>query len=179
MSQRPDVNSAVQQSQNFDTLAIRTGHQRTHEGEHGEPIFLTSSFVYSSAADAAAHFSGDVAGNIYSRFTNPTVRVFEERLAALEGGENCIATASGMAAILATALAFLKAGDHVVCSRAVFGTTTSLFDKYMRNFGVDVGFVDLSDLSQWQAAIQTGKTKLFFCESPSNPMSEMADLSAI
>ncbi len=179
MSQRPDVNSAVQQSQNFDTLAIRTGHQRTHEGEHGEPIFLTSSFVYRSAADAAAHFSGEVAGNIYSRFTNPTVRVFEERLAALEGGESCIATASGMAAILATALAFLKTGDHVVCSRAVFGTTTSLFDKYMRKFGVDVSFVDLSDLAQWQAAIQIGKTKLFFCESPSNPMSEVADLSAI
>ena len=179
MSQRPDLDRSAEQSQHFDTLAIRTGHQRTAEGEHGEPIFLTSSFVYQSAADAAAHFSGEVQGNIYSRFTNPTVRMFEQRLAALEGGESCIATASGMAAILATALAFLKSGDHVVCSRAVFGTTTSLFDKYMRKFGVDISFVDLSDLNQWQAAIQIGKTKLFFCESPSNPMSEVADLNGI
>ena len=185
MSQWPDQNNvleqdqSMQQSQSFDTLAIRTGHQRTQEGEHGEPIFLTSSFVYNSAADAAGHFSGEIAGNIYSRFTNPTVRMFEQRLAALEGGESCIATASGMAAILATAMAFLKAGDHVVCSRAVFGTTTSLFDKYMRKFGVDISFVDLNDLTQWQSAVQQGKTKLFFCESPSNPMSEVADLSAI
>jgi O-succinylhomoserine sulfhydrylase len=167
------------QNQHFDTVSLRTGHHRTHEGEHGEPIFLTSSFVYKNAADAAAHFSGEVAGNIYSRFTNPTVRIFEERLAALEGGERCVATASGMAAILAVALAFLKAGDHVVCSRAVFGTTSSLFDKYFRKFGVDVTFVDLTDLSQWQAAIQSGKTKLFFCESPSNPLSEVADLQAL
>ncbi len=166
-------------SSHFDTVALRTGHQRTAEGEHGEPIFLTSSFVYHSAADAAAHFSGEVQGNIYSRFTNPTVRMFEQRLAALEGGERCVATASGMAAILAVALAFLKAGDHVVCSRAVFGTTTTLFDKYMRKFGVDVSFVDLADLAQWQAAVQSGRTRLFFCESPSNPLSEVADLQAL
>lgn len=167
------------QFSHFDTVALRTGHQRTAEGEHGEPIFLTSSFVYSSAANAAAHFSGEVPGNIYSRFTNPTVRMFEQRLAALEGGERCVATASGMAAILAVALAFLKAGDHVVCSRAVFGTTTSLFDKYMSKFAVDVTFVDLADLSQWQAAVQPGSTRLFFCESPSNPLSEVADLQAL
>lgn len=167
------------QDPHFNTLALRTGHQRTQEGEHGEPIFLTSSFVYKNAADAAAHFSGEVPGNIYSRFTNPTVRMFEQRLAALEGAERCVATASGMAAILAVALAFLKAGDHVVCSRAVFGTTTTLFDKYMRKFAVDVTFVDLADLSQWQAAIQAGRTKLFFCESPSNPLSEVADLQAL
>lgn len=163
----------------FDTTALRTGHHRTNEGEHGEPIFLTSSFVYQSAADAAAHFSGEVQGNIYSRFTNPTVRMFEERLAALEGGERCVAAASGMAAILSTALAFLQAGDHVVCSRAVFGTTSSLFDKYMRKFAVDVTFVDLTDLTQWAEAIQPGKTKLFFCESPSNPLSEVADIPAL
>ncbi|XID74085.1 O-succinylhomoserine sulfhydrylase [Alkanindiges sp. WGS2144] len=179
MSHWSGLDDAEQQIQHFDTLAIRTGHLRTPENEHGEPIFLTSSFVYRSAADAAAHFSGEKPGNIYSRFTNPTVRTFEERLAALEGGERCVATASGMAAILATALAFLKAGDHVVCSRAVFGTTTSLFDKYMRKFGVDISFVDLSDLDQWQAAIQPGKTRLFFCETPSNPMSEVADLAAL
>lgn len=176
MSQPTDHNPI---SSHFDTIALRTGHQRTAEGEHGEPIFLTSSFVYQSAADAAAHFSGEVAGNIYSRFTNPTVRMFEQRLAALEGGERCVATASGMAAILAVALAFLKTGDHVVCSRAVFGTTTTLFDKYMRKFGVDVTFVDLADLPQWQAAIQPGRTRLFFCESPSNPLSEVADLQAL
>lgn len=176
MSQPTDHNPI---SSHFDTIALRTGHQRTAEGEHGEPIFLTSSFVYQSAADAAAHFSGEVAGNIYSRFTNPTVRMFEQRLAALEGGERCVATASGMAAILAVALAFLKTGDHVVCSRAVFGTTTTLFDKYMRKFGVDVTFVDLADLAQWQAAIQPGRTRLFFCESPSNPLSEVADLQAL
>lgn len=176
MSQPTDHNPI---SSHFDTIALRTGHQRTAEGEHGEPIFLTSSFVYQSAADAAAHFSGEVAGNIYSRFTNPTVRMFEQRLAALEGGERCVATASGMAAILAVALAFLKTGDHVVCSRAVFGTTTTLFDKYMRKFGVDVTFVDLADLVQWQAAIQPGRTRLFFCESPSNPLSEVADLQAL
>lgn len=176
MSQPTDHNPI---SSHFDTIALRTGHQRTAEGEHGEPIFLTSSFVYQSAADAAAHFSGEVAGNIYSRFTNPTVRMFEQRLAALEGGERCVATASGMAAILAVALAFLKTGDHVVCSRAVFGTTTTLFDKYMRKFGVDVTFVDLADLAQWQAAIQPGCTRLFFCESPSNPLSEVADLQAL
>lgn len=188
MSQSPDFEPAVlsqsiqdqePQSQHFDTLALRTGHRRTHEGEHGEPIFLTSSFVYQSAADAAACFSNQKPGNIYSRFTNPTVRIFEERLAALEGGERCVATSSGMGAILATALAFLKAGDQVVCSRAVFGTTTALFDKYMRKFGVEVCFVDLTDLNQWQNAIQPGKTRLFFCESPSNPLSEVADLTAL
>lgn len=188
MSQTPDFepnsfSTAKQdqesQNQHFDTLALRTGHRRTHEGEHGEPIFLTSSFVYQSAADAAAYFSNEKQGNIYSRFTNPTVRMFEERLAALEGGERCVATSSGMGAILATALAFLKAGDHVVCSRAVFGTTTAMFDKYMRKFGVDVTFVDLTDLSQWQTAVQPGKTRLFFCESPSNPLSEVADLKAL
>lgn len=175
----PNPSPEVEPSRHFDTLALRTGHHRTHEGEHAEPIFLTSSFVYESAADAAACFANEKPGNIYSRFTNPTVRIFEERLAALEGGERCVATSSGMGAILSTALAFLKAGDHVVCSRAVFGTTTALFDKYMRKFGVDVSFVDLTDLAQWQAAIVPDKTRLFFCESPSNPLAEVADLKAL
>jgi len=146
----------------FDTLAVRAGHTPTHEAEHSEPIFLTSSFVYGSAAEAAQVFGGEKTGNIYSRFTNPTVRIFEQRLAALEGGERCVATASGMAAILSVAMAYLAAGDHVVCSRAVFGTTTALFDKYMRKFGVSTTFVDLTDLAQWKDAIQDGKTKLFF-----------------
>lgn len=163
----------------FDTIAIRTGHTPTHEGEHSEPLFLTSSFTYGSAEEAAKVFSGETEGNIYSRFTNPTVRAFEQRLAALEGGERCVATASGMAAILSTAMAFLSAGDHVVCSRAVFGTTVGLFDKYMRKFGVTTTFVDLTNLDDWEAAIQAGKTKLFFCETPSNPLSQVADLEAL
>lgn len=168
------------ESLSFDTLAIRTGHHRTNEGEHSEAMFLTSSFVYANAAEAAAAFGGQVPDcNIYSRFTNPTVRAFEQRLAALEGGERCIATASGMAAILSMSLAFLAAGDHVVCSRAVFGTTTVLFDKYMKKFGVSVTFVDLTDLDAWQAAIVAGQTKLFFCETPSNPLAEVVDIRAL
>lgn len=170
---------SVHQEFSFDTIAIRTGHTPTHEAEHSEPLFLTSSFTYSSADEAAKIFSGAIEGNIYSRFTNPTVRAFEERLAALEGGERCVATASGMAAILSTAMAFLAAGDHVVCSRAVFGTTVGLFEKYMGKFGVQTTFVDLSDLDQWERAVLVGKTKLFFCETPSNPLSEVADLEAL
>lgn len=174
-----DLSHDIDQEFSFDTLAIRTGHAPTHEAEHSEPLFLTSSFTYSSAEEAAKVFSGAMEGNIYSRFTNPTVRAFEQRLAALEGGERCVATASGMAAILSTALAFLAAGDHVVCSRAVFGTTVGLFEKYMGKFSVKTTFVDLSDLGQWEQAIQAGKTKLFFCETPSNPLSEVADLTAL
>lgn len=174
-----DLPNAAESELSFDTIAIRTGHSPTHEGEHSEPLFLTSSFTYGSAEEAAKVFSGETEGNIYSRFTNPTVRAFEQRLAALEGGERCVATASGMAAILSTAMAFLSAGDHVVCSRAVFGTTVGLFDKYMRKFGVSTTFVDLTNLDEWEAAIQAGKTKLFFCETPSNPLSQVADLEAL
>ena len=174
-----DLPHAAKPELSFDTIAIRTGHTPTHEGEHSEPLFLTSSFTYGSAEEAAKVFSGEREGNIYSRFTNPTVRAFEQRLAALEGGERCVATASGMAAILSTAMAFLSAGDHVVCSRAVFGTTVGLFDKYMRKFGVTTTFVDLTNLDEWEAAIQAGKTKLFFCETPSNPLSQVADLEAL
>jgi len=174
-----DLPHAAKPELSFDTIAIRTGHTPTHEGEHSEPLFLTSSFTYGSAEEAAKVFSGECDGNIYSRFTNPTVRAFEQRLAALEGGERCVATASGMAAILSTAMAFLSAGDHVVCSRAVFGTTVGLFDKYMRKFGVTTTFVDLTNLDEWETAIQAGKTKLFFCETPSNPLSQVADLEAL
>ncbi|MES2918226.1 MAG: O-succinylhomoserine sulfhydrylase [Pseudomonadota bacterium] len=162
----------------FDSLAVRAGHAPTNEGEHSEPIFLTSSFVFGSAAEAAARFGGQEPGNIYSRFTNPTVRTFEQRLAALEGGERCVATSSGMAAILATCLGLLQAGDHVVCSRSVFGTTNVLFDKYMKKFGVATSFVSLTDLSEWDAAI-TDKTKLFFLETPSNPLCELADIAEL
>ncbi len=125
----------------LSTLAIRAGHERTQEQEHAEPIFPTSSFVYGSAAEAAAKFGGDEPGNIYSRFTNPTVRTFERRLAALEGGERCVATSSGMAAILSTALALLEAGDEIVATRSLFGSTESQFYKYMCKFGITTRYV--------------------------------------
>lgn len=162
----------------LDTLAIRTGHTRSFEGEHGEPIFLTSSFVYNNAAEAAAKFLGQEPGNIYSRFTNPTVSMFEKRLAALEGAERAVATSTGMAAIMAVAMSYLKLGDHVICSRAVFGSTVALFEKYIAKFGVNVDFVDLTDLNAWKNAIRP-ETKLLFVESPSNPLSEIADIQAL
>jgi len=140
------------------TLAIRAGHERTHEQEHAEPIFPTSSFVYESAAEAAAKFAGEVPGNIYSRFTNPTVRTFEQRLAALEGGERCVATSSGMAAILSTALALLSAGDEIVASRSLFGATVSLFDKYLGKLGITTRYVELADLAAAQAARSASST---------------------
>lgn len=162
----------------FETLAVRAGQVRTSEGEHSEPIFTTSSFAFGSAAEAAARFSGDVPGNIYSRFTNPTVRTFQDRLAALEGGEACVATASGMAAILATCMGLLQQGDHVVCSQSVFGTTTVLFDRYLRRFGIDVDFVGQTDLDAWQAAVRT-QTRMLFVETPSNPLTEIVDITAL
>jgi len=162
----------------LDTLAVRAGHVRTAEGEHGEPLFLTSSYVFASAEEAAARFSGEQPGNVYSRYTNPTVRTFEERIAALEGAEQAVATASGMAAILSTCVALLKAGDHVVCSRDVFGTTTVLMDKYLGKFGVDSTFVPVTDLEQWRAAMRP-ETKILFLETPSNPLNEVADIQAL
>jgi O-succinylhomoserine sulfhydrylase len=173
MSQHSDLDYDIA------TLAIRTGHTRTFEGEHGEPIFLTSSFVYANAAEAAAKFSGATPGNIYSRFTNPTVAMFEKRLAALEGAQRAVATSSGMGAILAVVLGLLKTGDHVVCSRDMFGSSVALFDKYVRKFGIDIDFVDVVDLAAWQAAIQPQRTKMLFLESPSNPLSAIADLTAL
>lgn len=166
------------ESWNLETLAIRHGYQRTEQGEHGEALFLTSSFVYDSAEQAANRFSGKEAGNIYSRFTNPNISAFEARIAALEGGERAVATASGMAAILTLCMGLLSAGDHVVCSRNVFGASHQLFDKHLRRFGIETTFVQLTDLSAWQAAIQPN-TKLFFLESPSNPLLEVADIRAL
>jgi O-succinylhomoserine sulfhydrylase len=162
----------------LDTLAVRAGISRTAEGEHSEPIFATSSYVFDNAADAAARFSGDTPGNVYSRYTNPTVRTFEQRIAALEGADAAVATASGMAAILSTCMALLKCGDHVVCSRDVFGTTTNLFGKYLTKFGVEVTFVPLLDLAQWRAAMRPS-TALLFVETPSNPLCEVADLALL
>lgn len=162
----------------FATQAVRAGQERTHEQEHSEAMFLTSSFVFSSAAEAAARFSGDQPGNIYSRFTNPTVRTFEQRLARLEGAECCVATASGMAAILSTCLGLLKTGDHIVSSRSIFGTTTVLFTNILSKFGIETTFVDLSDLGAWEKALQKN-TRLLFLETPSNPLTEMVDIKAL
>lgn len=162
----------------IDTLAVRYGQTRTPEGEHSEPIFTTSSYVFDSAAAAAARFSGEDPGNVYSRYTNPTVRMFQDRIAALEGGEAAVATASGMAAILSTCMSLLKAGDHVVCSRSVFGTTTAMFNRYFKKFGVDVTFVTATDLAEWEASI-TNKTRLLFLETPSNPLCDVVDIKAL
>ncbi len=162
----------------FATRAVRAGHTRSQEGEHAEPIFTTSSFVFDNAEQAAARFAGEQQGNIYSRFTNPTVRTFEQRMAALECGHAAVATSSGMAAILSTFMALLSSGDHVVVSRSVFAATRTLFDKYLTKFGVEVTHVDLTDLTAWQEAIKDN-TKAFFVESPSNPLNEIADLAAL
>jgi O-succinylhomoserine sulfhydrylase len=162
----------------LDTQAIRAGQRRTAEGEHSDPIFPTSSYVFANAAEAAARFSGKAPGNIYSRFTNPTVRAFEERLAALEGGERCIAVASGMAAIASMAFGLLKAGDHVICSRGVFGNTVLLFQNYLAKFGVETTFVDLTDHDAWASALRP-ETCLLFLETPSNPLTEIADMQRL
>jgi len=162
----------------FDTLAVRAGHQRSAEGEHSEALFLTSSYVFKNAAEAAARFAGQEAGNVYSRYTNPTVRCFEQRLAALEGAEQAVATASGMSAILATLMALCSAGDHVLVSRSVFGSTISLFEKYLKRFAVEVDYPPLADLNAWQAAFKPN-TKLLLVESPSNPLIELVDIAAL
>ena len=161
-----------------DTLAVRAGQVRTHENEHDEPIFLTSSYVYASAAEAAATFSGECKGNIYSRFTNPTVRNFEQRLAALESGERCVATASGMAAILATCLGLLKKGDHIVCSRNIFGSTVLLLNNIIGKFDVSVSYVNQNDYDGWDQAIQEN-TQFLFLETPSNPLAEITDIKRL
>ncbi len=162
----------------FDTRAVRAGQHRTNEGENSEPIFLTSSYVFKNAAEAAARFSGAESGNIYSRFTNPTVRAFEERLAALEGGEKCVATASGMVAILSTCLALLKSGDHIVSSRNIFGASVLLFNNYLAKFGIETSYVSLTDYGAWEKAIKPN-TKLLFLETPSNPLTEIADIARL
>ncbi len=162
----------------WQSLAVRAGIHRSPEGEHSEPVYATSSYIFDSAAHAAARFAGDDPGNVYSRYTNPTVRGFEERLAALEGAEACVATASGMAAILSTCMALLKAGDHVICSRDVFGTTRSLFARYLTAFGVEVDFVPLLPQQGWRDALREN-TRLLYLETPSNPLCEVADIGAM
>jgi O-succinylhomoserine sulfhydrylase len=162
----------------LETQAIRAGHKRTHEDEHSIPIFTTSSYVFKSAEEAALRFTGQIPGNIYSRFTNPTVNAFQERLAFMEKGERCLAFSSGMAAIMAVGMGLLKAGDHVVCSRSVFGNTLLVFQNYFAKFGVETDFVDLIDIKAWEAVIKPN-TRFLFIETPSNPLIEIADISAL
>ena len=161
-----------------DSVAIRGGYQRTQENEHSEALFLTSSYVFENAEMAAAQFSNEVDGNVYSRYTNPTVRAFEERLAAMEEGEQAVATASGMAATLSVVMALLQSGDHIICSQDVFGSTRVMLNNYITKFGIEVSYVSLTDLDSWQQAVQPN-TRMLFCETPSNPMSEVADLEAL
>ena len=167
-------------SHRFDpeTQAVRAGQIRSDFQEHSEALALTSSFVFKSAEEAARRFANEEPGNIYSRFTNPTVTMFQDRLAALEGAEACIATATGMAAIATTALGLLKSGDHIVSSRSVFGTVVPLFNQILKRFGVETTWVDPTDLSAWKAALRPS-TRLLFVESPSNPLGEVCDIAAL
>ncbi len=162
----------------LETLALRAGTHRSQFNEHSEALYLTSSFVFDSAAQAAARFSGIEPGNVYSRFTNPTVTVFEERLAALEGAETCVATASGMSAILSCVMGLLSAGDHIIASRSLFGATVSLFNNVLKRFGIETTYVSATDVIAWQAAVKTN-TKLLFVETPSNPLTEISDIAAL
>lgn len=166
---------AVLAESEMATQAIRMGHQRTAEGEHGEPIFTTSSYVFASAQEAAQRFSGEQEGNVYSRYTNPTVRIFEQRIAAMEAGEAAVATSSGMAAILSCCMALLQSGDEIVCSKSVFGTTTVMLQKFLGKLGVITHFVEATNVAQWQAAV-TDKTQLLILETPSNPICDVLDI---
>ncbi len=163
----------------ISTLGVRAGIRRSQFNEHSEALYLTSSFVFESAAEACGRFTGGQDGFVYSRFTNPTVSVFQERLAALEGGESCVATASGMSAILAMSMALLKAGDHVVCSNAVFGSTVQLYSNILGRFGVETTYVSPTDIAEWEKAVKPGRTRLFFLETPSNPLTQISDIAAI
>ena len=160
----------------FNTNAIRKGIKRTVEGEHSEAMFLTSSFVFKNAKEAADRFQNTQEGNVYSRFTNPTVRLFEERLASLEGAQRCVATSSGMSAMLSCFMALCEPGDHIVVSKSIFGTSIQLFNNILKKWGLDITYADLTDESQWKKAI-TKKTKFFFVETPSNPLTEICDIN--
>ncbi|MEO6562282.1 MAG: O-succinylhomoserine sulfhydrylase [Nitrosospira sp.] len=162
----------------LETLALHTGIHRSQFNEHSEALYLTSSFVFDSAAQAAARFSGAEPGNIYSRFTNPTVTAFEERLAALEGAETCVATASGMSAILACVMGLLSAGDHIIASRSLFGATVNLFNNILKRFKIETTFVSATDIAAWEAAVRP-ETRLLFIETPSNPLTEISDIAAL
>jgi O-succinylhomoserine sulfhydrylase len=162
----------------LETLAVRAGQERSQFNEHSEALYLTSSFVFTTAAQAAARFSGEEEGNVYSRFTNPTVSAFQHRLAALEGAEACVATASGMSAILSLVMALCSSGDHIVASTGLFGATQQLLGTILPRFGIGTSFVAQTDVAAWEAAMQP-ETKLFFLETPSNPLTEIADIAAL
>jgi O-succinylhomoserine sulfhydrylase len=162
----------------LSTKGVRAGQVRTEFNEHAEALFLTSSFVFDSAAQAAARFANNEEGMVYSRYTNPTVSMFQDRLAAMEGAESCVATASGMAAILATAMVHLKAGDHLVCSNAVFGATIQLFNNILGRFGIETSYVSPTKVEEWEKAVRKN-TRLLFLETPSNPLTEVSDISAL
>jgi len=166
------------QEYSIETLAVRAGQERSQFNEHSEALYLTSSFVFTSAAQAAARFSGEDEGNVYSRFTNPTVTAFQDRLAALEGAEACVATASGMSAILSLVMALCSSGDHIVASTGLFGATQQLLGTLMPRFGIQTSFVSQTDAAAWGAATRP-QTKLFFLETPSNPLTEIADIAAL
>ena len=168
----------MSKSLHFDTLAVRAGAEMTEFGENSEALFLNSSFRFKNAAQAAARFGGSEPGNIYSRFTNPTVTMLQNKLAALEGAEQCVATSSGMAAILACVMGLCNSGDHVVASRSIFGTSVQLFGNILKRWGLQVTFVSLTDIAEWENAIQTN-TKLLFVETPSNPLTEVCDIGAM
>lgn len=174
----PRIPSARLDDVAMETLAVRAGQIRSHELEHSEAIFPTSSFVFNNAKEAADRFAGNVPGNIYARFTNPTVAMFEKRLASMEGAERAVATASGMAAIMSTCYALLEQGDHLICSRSVFGTTNVLLDKFIRKFGIEVTLVDLMDYQAWENAIKPN-TRFLFLETPSNPLCEVVDIQKL
>ncbi|MDK9724414.1 MAG: O-succinylhomoserine sulfhydrylase [Sterolibacteriaceae bacterium MAG5] len=160
------------------TLAVRAGQERSQFGEHSEALYLTSSFVFESAAQAAARFSGEEEGNVYARFTNPTVTMLNQRLAALEGAEGCVSTASGMSAILATVMALMKAGEHIVASRSIFGATQQLFGNIFSRFGIETSFVEATNIEAYRAALKPN-TRLVFVETPSNPLTEVIDIAAV
>ncbi len=162
----------------FETRAVRDGSFRSSAGEHSEALFLTSSFMFDSASQASKRFEGLEAGMVYSRFTNPSVQMFEERLASLEDGESCVATASGMSAILSVCLAFLKSGDEILTTPSLFGATLQLFDNILKKFDISIKYVSLVDLNEWENAV-TNKTKLIYLETPSNPLNQIADLQGI
>ncbi|MHB1175622.1 MAG: O-succinylhomoserine sulfhydrylase [Sulfuriferula sp.] len=168
----------MDENYDIETLGVRAGIERSQFNEHSEALFLTSSFVFNSAAQAAARFKGEEPGNIYARFTNPTVTMFEQRLAALEGAERCVATASGMSAILATVMGLLSAGDHIVASRSIFGSTVQLFNNIMARFGIETTLVSATNVDEWRHAVRPN-TKLFFLESPSNPLTEISDIASL
>ena len=178
MATNIDLNGFDERAWHPETLGVRAGNQMTEFGENSEALFLNSSFRFKNAAQAAARFGGTEPGNIYSRFTNPTVTMFQDKLAALEGAEQCVATSSGMSAILACVMGLCSAGDHIVASRSIFGTSVQLFSNILKRWGLEVTFVSLTDLKEWQGAV-TPKTKLFFVETPSNPLTDVADIPAL